>query len=232
MFLFIPSSKATSGACSYHDGVDCSAGADWDGSVICNDGWRDSSVQYSNMTSCETSKLIPDPYTLALQYCRDILGLSYHEFLNFDYEGRKTAITSECQHEICLDKEIESSAELERNINDCIAICYPRGKENAANEMERYCDLIAQNKIKQQNTTITKIKIFSSDTNELIIDFDREKSLATRPINEGSFTIDWSSNKLTYYKGFYVYFGQAQTMSDDLSNFTFTSNPKITVTNI
>lgn len=44
---------ATSGACSWHSGVDCSAGADWDGSVICKDGWRDSSVQYSDSCSNE-----------------------------------------------------------------------------------------------------------------------------------------------------------------------------------
>lgn len=37
----------TQGACSHHNGVNCSAGADDDGSVICNDGWRDSSVSYS-----------------------------------------------------------------------------------------------------------------------------------------------------------------------------------------
>ena len=43
---------ATSGACSYHDGVNCNAGAASDGSVICNDGWTDSSVQYSAMTEC------------------------------------------------------------------------------------------------------------------------------------------------------------------------------------
>lgn len=41
------SSCASSGACSSHDGVDCSAGPDSDGSVICNDGWRGSSVEYS-----------------------------------------------------------------------------------------------------------------------------------------------------------------------------------------
>lgn len=34
------------GACSSHQGVNCSAGRDKDGSVICNDGWRDSTVQY------------------------------------------------------------------------------------------------------------------------------------------------------------------------------------------
>jgi hypothetical protein len=43
---------AASGACSSHGGVDCSAGADYDGSVICNDGWRGSSVSYSSMVMC------------------------------------------------------------------------------------------------------------------------------------------------------------------------------------
>lgn len=43
---------ATSGACSGHGGVNCAAGPDSDGSVICNDGWTGSSVSYSSMSSC------------------------------------------------------------------------------------------------------------------------------------------------------------------------------------
>jgi hypothetical protein len=53
LFLLAPLLvHATSGACSWHGGVDCSAGPDWDGSVICNDGWRDSTVSYYSMTMC------------------------------------------------------------------------------------------------------------------------------------------------------------------------------------
>lgn len=37
---------SASGACSGHNGVDCAAGADSDGSVICVDGWKGSSAQY------------------------------------------------------------------------------------------------------------------------------------------------------------------------------------------
>lgn len=44
---------ATSGACAYHGGVDCGAGQSYDGSVICNDGWKDSSVNYSDMEVCK-----------------------------------------------------------------------------------------------------------------------------------------------------------------------------------
>lgn len=40
---------AGSGACSGHDGVDCLAGPDIDGSVLCMDGWTDSSVFYSEI---------------------------------------------------------------------------------------------------------------------------------------------------------------------------------------
>ena len=42
---------AQSGCCSHHGGVDCSAGADSDGSCICNDGWRDSSCSYNSSCS-------------------------------------------------------------------------------------------------------------------------------------------------------------------------------------
>lgn len=44
---------AGSGCCSRHGGVNCSAGRDTDGSVICNDGWRDSSCDY--ISSCPLS---------------------------------------------------------------------------------------------------------------------------------------------------------------------------------
>ncbi len=51
---------ATSGACSGHGGVSCSAGSDSDGSVICSDGWRNSSVAYSSMRECSvTSVYVP-----------------------------------------------------------------------------------------------------------------------------------------------------------------------------
>jgi len=52
---------ATSGACSWHGGVNCAAGSDWDGSVICNDGWRDSSVSYYSMTKCIQSPILSIP---------------------------------------------------------------------------------------------------------------------------------------------------------------------------
>ena len=43
---------AASGACSGHGGVNCAAGPDTDGSVICYDGWQNSSISYSSMVKC------------------------------------------------------------------------------------------------------------------------------------------------------------------------------------
>jgi hypothetical protein len=45
---------ATSGACSWHGGVNCSAGASADGNSMCNDGFE-SSVSYYSMVECSGS---------------------------------------------------------------------------------------------------------------------------------------------------------------------------------
>lgn len=47
------SAYATSGACSYHSGVNCSAGANYSGNVTCNDGWVNSSVLFSDTDECK-----------------------------------------------------------------------------------------------------------------------------------------------------------------------------------
>jgi hypothetical protein len=63
LLLFVPlmvGATSGSGACSYHGGVDCSAGSDRDGSVICMDSWRDSSVNFINVLSCRPTDLLYD----------------------------------------------------------------------------------------------------------------------------------------------------------------------------
>lgn len=54
---------ATRGACSYHNGVNCGAGASYYGKVQCNDGWVNSSVSYSDAEECKQglSDLCPVP---------------------------------------------------------------------------------------------------------------------------------------------------------------------------
>ncbi len=52
--LAVSAASASSGACSGHDGVNCSVGNDSDGSVICNDGWTGSSVSFVSECSAST----------------------------------------------------------------------------------------------------------------------------------------------------------------------------------
>jgi hypothetical protein len=58
--IFAPTTtQATSGACSYHNGVNCNAGATIDGKVQCNDGWINSSVYYSDTDECKNVSTCP-----------------------------------------------------------------------------------------------------------------------------------------------------------------------------
>ena len=59
VLLFPLSAYATSGACSGHGGVNCSAGSGANGQVICNDGWDGSSVSYASMEECQTPQPTP-----------------------------------------------------------------------------------------------------------------------------------------------------------------------------
>ncbi len=51
--------QATRGACSYHGGVNCEAGAGIYGRVVCNDGWINSSVYYSDAEECSIEDSCP-----------------------------------------------------------------------------------------------------------------------------------------------------------------------------
>lgn len=56
MFIFFHNAFATEGTCAWHGGVECSLMADWDGSAICKDGWRDSSEMYFQMKECKIGR--------------------------------------------------------------------------------------------------------------------------------------------------------------------------------
>ncbi len=55
IFIVLPvfSFSSAPGTCSWHGGVDCSAGFDLDGSAICVDGWRDSSENFFDVDLCK-----------------------------------------------------------------------------------------------------------------------------------------------------------------------------------
>lgn len=51
--------SASSGACSYHGGVDCARTDFSDGSVVCNDGWKDSKIMFNDMLKCNQKTSCP-----------------------------------------------------------------------------------------------------------------------------------------------------------------------------
>lgn len=57
--------QAISGACSYHNGVNCGVGASSSGNAICNDGWE-SSTTFNQTDECNSStkcpNYLPDDY--------------------------------------------------------------------------------------------------------------------------------------------------------------------------
>lgn len=63
-FSIAHTTLATSGACSYHGGVNCAAGPGLYGQVICNDGWTGSSVSYYSMVECSSYRSVPSIPTI------------------------------------------------------------------------------------------------------------------------------------------------------------------------
>lgn len=67
-------SRATSGACSWHGGVNCSKGRQADGTVYCNDAaWTDSIVLYEYTVKCQ--KVVNDScggYSPSCKYLNDL----------------------------------------------------------------------------------------------------------------------------------------------------------------
>lgn len=52
-FFFLENANAISGACSSHNGVNCSMGRQLNGKVYCNDGWTESMADYDFMVMCK-----------------------------------------------------------------------------------------------------------------------------------------------------------------------------------
>lgn len=66
LFLFVLllplNAHAISGACSWHNGVNCPIGAGPGGKVVCNDGWINSSVYFSDTEECGSEMKCPRYY--------------------------------------------------------------------------------------------------------------------------------------------------------------------------
>ena len=133
--LFSPrASFATSGECSYHGGVDCSAGPSISGNAQCNDGWI-SSVLYSETDECQSDDF--NPYSVCgssipQMLCSTSTLQSYQNLLNQSIQSCETlnarigssaicsnsSLTSEIQ---TCQQEIQTYQQWEQSYNSCIA---------------------------------------------------------------------------------------------------------------
>ena len=87
-------SNSSSGACSYHGGVNCSAGANLDGGVTCNDGWTDSSVSYSSVKECSSTESLPCPRP----YTNECIANAYNlACLERDLHSQYNKSTNNCE---------------------------------------------------------------------------------------------------------------------------------------
>lgn len=90
IFYSLPATVfAIAGACSSHNGVSCSTGMDYDGSVICNDGWKDSTVSYGNADECFNDNI----YSTLIELC-DLAGENGINLYKTEYKKELSLLMS------------------------------------------------------------------------------------------------------------------------------------------
>ncbi len=112
---FSHSAFATSGACSSHGGVSCASGPDRDGSVICNDGWADSSVSYSSMSMCHTQSSCP---TYLPQSDYNSLVNSYNGIIQ--EAQQKMQASSKSRQSLCISANTQEYRRAQDNYASCM----------------------------------------------------------------------------------------------------------------
>jgi hypothetical protein len=146
--LLSATALATSGECSYHGGVNCSAGANFQGYAVCKDGWV-SSVPYSQTDECQQANPCPAPLVIGctdqseLQLyqneqtqeansCRALNARSGNYGASCDDPSLDTQISS-CQQEIQ-----DYQAEVQ-GYNKCIAGIEAQAQQQAELNMAATC---------------------------------------------------------------------------------------------
>lgn len=152
---------SASGACSYHGGVNCSAGSDWDGSVICNDGWQDSSVSYSSMVSCRESSYI-SPIPSPLYSCRlsSVSGCQTDEDLKQierTWMRTGTGVAPEWQVTQC-KQQIEENKKLKQQFEQC-EISYKEAIEKNDKDNKELLKIYVDGVLGKIKESETKIRI-------------------------------------------------------------------------
>jgi hypothetical protein len=139
-FISPAAAESTSKVCSAHGGVNCLAGAAYDGSVVCADGTRDGSVTYSSQSVCKTPALhcpiyLPkdeyDKEKTAVAAASDALTTGHKKICNDDFSAMETlnkqmdascvaAATTTSDKDLCAKNKISTAAYDKSNLNLCL----------------------------------------------------------------------------------------------------------------
>ena len=166
LFAFPDNSFAIQGTCSYHGGVDCRAGADWDGSAICIDGWRDSSERFYSQKKCqedlhhcsiEVSRELDEKYQIKGLTakkelgCREIEAIT-QDVLSSDYSSDNRSYSETVEDAL---RAMEASARcvsaqdnLRFALNQSRNECYSIGEQEYYEEINNlYIELLRKQKV-------------------------------------------------------------------------------------
>lgn len=165
IFLFLPNiSIATSGACSYHGGVNCSYGSTSTGKVMCNDGWTNSSVYFSDAEECKKIDCSVHLITTGLNLsCRT----------DFDYQRKLEQITkqrNDCKFSKSMGYQISTDCSVigQLELDDCLSAIdlvnvFNEGYEKCLNQRSE--ELIDDLERKEIAKDSDRAFLFSDDPN-------------------------------------------------------------------
>lgn len=123
---------ATSGACSSHGGVNCSAGADYSGKVQCNDGWVNSSVYFSDTDECKVSCVPPVKTNCSTE-------ADYAIIQQYAVTGGQGVASADGLLQACRSSIIQYQAQI-INYNSCLATNNNYSTQTSVNtQMQNYC---------------------------------------------------------------------------------------------
>lgn len=144
----------------------------------------------------------PDWIKRGLELSTKCLGEENSKKLDSSFSGYSNSI-SKCMHE-----------GPERALNEILSICSKK-------QAELYIDRVKLVNQKERDNRIKTINVYSDAKKKKLLVKNTYDDLG-KPIKQKSVYIDWSKNDLKDISGFYVYLGKDITLSNELSQYTYT----------
>ncbi len=219
IITFLPAiTLAISGDCSWHGGINCSIGSDFDGSVICNDGWKDSSDKYTEAIECQNIST-KNPYSGCYGYrkilddLKCILESQYswweNTYKEYGMINNEIAIMelAKCRSQINIAKPIiEEYEKCIKDIDDLYAKYYKKtcksgekelGNTGVCYENNHWCSLMYGENLKYNSNTDSCDCSDGYSLNSSKKQCEKIKTIITKRTKQGSLKLK-SGRIITY----------------------------------